>query len=88
MGLGKIDEAVARADEALAELPQRTGLDEVEALVRAVRREALEAAGRTEEAAAVAREGREWILGLAAKIADGPTRGEFLALPVHARLMR
>ncbi len=88
VGLGKISEAITRADEALAELPQRTGLDEVEALVRAVRREALEAAGRTEEAATVAREGREWIQGLAAKIADGPTREEFLALPVHARLMR
>ncbi len=88
LGQGRAEEALGAADAAANDLPARAGLDEVEAHVRAVRREALEAAGRAEEAARVAAEGRAWIQGLAAKITDEPTRAAYLALPVHARLLR
>lgn len=87
LGQGRSAEALELAEKAMIALPARAGLDEVEAHVRWVRRDALFAAGKKAEGDVAAAEARAWILDLAAKIADESTRAAFLALPVHAQLL-
>ncbi len=75
--------ALADAEAAHAVLDELGGIEEGEALVRLTHAEALDAAGRPEEARAVLAQAKRRLLDRAAQIGDEPTRAGFLRAVVE-----
>jgi len=84
----RIEEALARSAEALAMRDALGGIEEDEAEVFVTRANALESAGRTDEARGVRRGGVERLLAVAARIEDATARERFLHdVPAHRALL-
>jgi tetratricopeptide (TPR) repeat protein len=83
---GDVAGALSDAEGAYAVLLELGGIEEGEVLVRLGYAEALQAAGRHEEATAVITEARRRLVEQAAQISDQATRARFLeAVPENAR---
>jgi eukaryotic-like serine/threonine-protein kinase len=88
LALGRIDQALEAAEEAMAHLETLGGLEEGEALVRLVYGEALDAADREEAAVAAIRTARDRLYARAARISNVAWRATFLdRVPDHARTL-
>jgi tetratricopeptide (TPR) repeat protein len=86
--LGRHEDALAAATEALALTEELGTVEEGDAVVRLAHVEALSALGRTNDAAEARRLAREQLLSRAARITDPERRARFLAdIPDHARTM-
>jgi hypothetical protein len=79
--------ALARSERALAIRDERQGTEEDEAEVFVARAQALEAAGRADEAASVRERGRRRLREVADGISDPSWRERFVTgLPAHRML--
>ncbi|WP_437732064.1 serine/threonine-protein kinase [Sorangium sp. So ce1335] len=88
LGLGRADDALAAAGEALAALESLGGLEEGESMIRLVHAEAFSAVGDARRAAAAIVSARDKLLARAASVRDAEWRRRFLShVPDNARTL-
>jgi tetratricopeptide (TPR) repeat protein len=88
LGQGRVDEALALAREAMADLMQLGEIEEGEAAVRLIHAQCLQRSGAVDEAREALQAARAWLVARAARISEPSWRQRFVNdVPTNAKIL-